>query len=146
MEEFLKMSDAAPYYWNENTNRKERGSGSEGLVWLCTLPPLLSFKSLDMVPHILTSKNPVGIYFSLASSTHLVDLLCSSASRSRFQFKLLPFRKWYLLWNLGERTLTAFTLELFKASITLEIFYSFVRLRHDRSYPLEIKMIFYCLL
>lgn len=30
MEEFLKMSDAAPYYWNENTNRKERGSGSEG--------------------------------------------------------------------------------------------------------------------
>ncbi|XP_068693906.1 band 4.1-like protein 4 [Montipora capricornis] len=31
MEEFLKMSDASPYHWNENTSRKERtGSGSEG--------------------------------------------------------------------------------------------------------------------
>ena len=46
----------------------------------------------------------MGIYFLLTSSTHLVDLMCSSASVNRF--KLLPFRERYLLWNLGERTLT----------------------------------------
>lgn len=30
MEDFSKMSDAAPYHWNENTSRRDRGSGSEG--------------------------------------------------------------------------------------------------------------------
>lgn len=49
----------------------------------------------------------MGIYFLLTSPTHLVDLMCSSASVNRFHFKLLPFRERYLLWNLGKRTLTA---------------------------------------